>query len=269
MWRQVTNRWDEKEKNRMFRTSKILVLVAVVAFAMMLSVGAQADTWNLGPSFWDSWSTTNGQHPVSFGYSTTNAALDADLTGYNYNLYGSVGALWVLAYYGTPDVANYVWFNYGANDQPVMETSYASSYNEWAMVAPGEIAAVASTTKQSIIRWTAAVAGSYQITGSVGTRASTAQAYQISVNANQVLARGWTDASTDQANPSMAPFTYTVSLAAGDTVDFMARANPTASGIYPVIFDAVITDVVPEPGSMLLLGMGVVGLAARVRARRK
>jgi hypothetical protein len=137
------------------------------------------------------------------------------------------------------------------------------------MLGEGESALYASTTKQSMYRWTASVAGTYQINGVVKNRWGHPQAYQISVNANQVLSRGWTPGTGDDRDPSLTPFSYTVTLAAGDTVDFMARANPNPSAIGPVIFDAVITDVVPEPGSMLLLGMGVVGLAARLRARRK
>jgi len=112
------------------------------------------------------------------------------------------------------------------------------------------------------VRWTAPAAGIIDIAATWINPGDTVQNAYIAFNA--------ITASDPVASTTLGPADATgvsysqtgLSVEAGDTVDFFAAGT---GGL--TILDATITMMIPEPATMVLLGLG--GLAAVVRRKRR
>ena len=113
----------------------------------------------------------------------------------------------------------------------------------------------------SVTRWTSPVTGQVSVSGYFGAGDSGAMSYYIYENG--VLVQQWLN------NANTQNFAFTTTVASGETIDFLVGVNTNAGyacGNTPI--EAIITTV-PIPGEILLLGPGLIGLAAMRRRFKK
>ena len=104
----------------------------------------------------------------------------------------------------------------------------------------------------SVVRWTSSVAGTISIAGKFGAGDGAAMSYFIYDGTSSLWKVQLTSAD--------APFSLTESVSIGSTIDFLIGESYW-SGNTPLYATISNTASVPEPATMLLLGLGMVGLA--------
>lgn len=127
----------------------------------------------------------------------------------------------------------------------------------------------------SSLRWTAPAAGNYQVDAQIfGVCNSTSTVWTNSMIVKNLdfvtkIAEGSTTLFYTNENATTFAYSGTLSLAAGDTLDFVNDGR-YGSGGRPnnVAFDVTIT-AIPEPSTLTLLPAGAFGLLAYAWRKRK
>ncbi|MBI2842943.1 MAG: PEP-CTERM sorting domain-containing protein [Armatimonadetes bacterium] len=122
-----------------------------------------------------------------------------------------------------------------------------------------------------LIRWTAPAAGDYLISGKF-----LQQVWMTSTNDVHILLNRtsifdgliWYDPSDPSQLIEEAPFSLLLTLAQGDKIDFTVGLGPDRDFSMGLAALQASIDVVPEPGSMMMLG-GLLGSAGLALLRRK
>jgi hypothetical protein len=228
--------------------------------------------------------------------STAAFAAPASATTYNaYTDFSQTSPVW--SYGSGTTGTSFTAFTDFYTDDPGDSCSVTSDHVTCAEISPGglpEVAKITGTTVDSgsdvlvanalymhpgastdaIIQFTAPRAGSYYVSGFFETLDIEPQAAGDTLT---VVAGGTTELSTvlkdepasfpDQVG-GVVPFSFTISLATGQTIDFGVNDNGSF-GNNGTGFDATI--VVPEPSTwaMLLIGLAGVGTALRGSSKRR
>ena len=172
---------------------------------------------------------------------------------------------------GAPDYSPYMW----CNNTDTVGTYPARSLN----LSSGE----GGDDYHNFVRWTAPEAGTYQVDavfqmmthpdGSPWTGEMDVQMTVNGVTKFYTAVSGFDYAQYNGAWPGYEPgpksFTDTYDLAAGDTVDFVGGIGWVNAGSDFVNIAGSKVTAVPEPGTLALLGFGLVGLAACAWRKRK
>jgi hypothetical protein len=160
---------------------------------------------------------------------------------------------------GSPSGLPTVLKNYSGSNMTV------STITDWSpsllLLHPG------SAGQVSIVRFTAPTAGSYTVTGEFTGLDSTSTDVHalVSVAGNVVALPGFNGAVTGFG--AAQPFSFTASLAQGETIDFAVGTDGNGFNNDSTGFNATIT---PEPGFYGILALGIGGLAlAGIRRRRQ
>jgi PEP-CTERM motif-containing protein len=117
----------------------------------------------------------------------------------------------------------------------------------------------------AVVRYTAPDSGSTLITAEFSGQDTTGTSSDVHVLFNGL---SLLDAFVEgNGNASIVPFDRTLSLKEGDTIDFAVGfgSNGTFFGDSTALAASIQLNPVPEPGTLTLLTLGVVGLARRLR----
>jgi hypothetical protein len=187
--------------------------------------------------------------------------------------------VWSYGHYGTPgdastftayDVAENaaaigiggvtIWhYSLSGNWDPnvAYNTTGSAIVAPWATYAPHTI--TLGPTNGTVVRWTASAAGTYDVSATFT---------DVSSGGGAAYVYGYVN-SVQQFSATTSPATWTasaLSVVAGHTIDFVA--GPEGNGwAIPTRLDATIT-LVPEPSSIVLLVLGVLGLVCYARRKR-
>lgn len=197
-----------------------------------------SQTWNLATDYIGS-NLTNPNGQWSYG----------QYTGSNPEFFQLLGWNAPTKSYGVDGPGNaFIYQNLGAYDYGI-GTGQISLEADW---------------KNPAVRWTAPEAGTYTFQIDIG--GSTANGAGGSGNRFAQFAelkiRGVDKQGTYASSPNMKTWSFTQVLNSGDTVDALVR-NPGYEGYGNTQTQFVVTQVVPEPASMIAIGLGVAGLLRR------
>jgi hypothetical protein len=294
-----------RRKQEMFRATKILLALAIIACAILISMPAQANTtWNFANtidtrfSWGPGYNQTSAEQqftlwawgiPTGTGTTATFQQAGGNNPRWAYN--GSGGPVGLISY--SVDDANdtayknrndtigsQFTYNVTGGDlvsqplddykgaQPMQGQLYYVPNGNWLVSL---LNSPNGTTAQSyqasaVVRWTAAVEGDYDVTATwTGRKLSGTESVPVALYANGI--------SQFTGNPLVAngsaPVSWTgiVHLLAGQTID--DTLLPGTNGNDYIQMDLVVTSQdVPEPGAFLMLGMSLVGLAGFKLRRR-
>ena len=135
----------------------------------------------------------------------------------------------------------------------------ASTLND---LQAGQLALVPGAGGQdSIVRWTAPAAGTFSIATSFIETEQDANSVDVHVLTNNVSI--FNAIMSGFGNPTSFAAVVTVQL--GETIDFVVGPN----GFQPDDTTGLSATVVPEPGTVLLVGLGVGGLVVTQSRRKK
>jgi hypothetical protein len=122
-----------------------------------------------------------------------------------------------------------------------------------------------------LVRFLAPTTGSYSLTGFFEGSSPAPESSQDFIAVNENVGSPLFNQTGVLGFGTIDPFNFTLSLNAGDTVDFLVAGVSTTSDLNSLStgFDATLTASTgtPEPGSLLLLGSGVLGLAGVIRRK--
>ncbi len=241
-------------KKKLRKTRGFIQIFSVAVSLILLATPAvYATTWNLVNDF----STANISGSAwSFGYETT---LGTGFTQYDSSIQtiftNISGPVWYMSsYHAAGDYIPDVWKN--------TTTDY-----HWE-VAPGEVSLhpghYETAGALSVVRWSAPVSGEAAIEFTFGAGDLGTESYYVYVNGVQRYA--WINDSYSESG------TFTVNVTTGNTIDFIVGPKWGYDGTYGnTPLDAKISFTptsVPEPASLLLFGLGLIGLTG-LRRRMK
>lgn len=214
------------------KSIKVLIAAALLSFGLCAS--AQATTWNLAGDFSAS---TNPNGAWTYGY---EQSFNSTIITYSNPAWNDP----TNNYLGTPAL----WKNTGST------TAYG--------VAPGEVSLhPGSHGEFSIARWTSSITGYVDLTGYFGAGDIHPMSYYITKNSGLTLFSDPNDINTKS-------FSLSTLVGIGDTIDFMVGVGPHGDYYYGNTPVSANIAPVPEPGTMVLLGMGVFGVAVYGKRRK-
>lgn len=224
-------------------STKLALVVAVVAVCVLPAGASYATTiWNAAGDFSEA-GNPNGDW--SYGYLTDSTfSLLSSKASTNSTL-GPTGLIgWA------PSST--------ATDPNILKNATGSNIVAYGMTwTPGQLTLGPAFSDGAVVRWTAPAAGSYSIDADFLLHQSEIPQPVYVYHNNTQLFSGLTDFATSYSLSS-------ITVAAGDTIDFRASGDPKAL----VALDATIGSV-PEPGTLVLLGVGLFGLSAYAWRKRK
>jgi len=115
--------------------------------------------------------------------------------------------------------------------------------------------------ERAIIRWTAPESGLFSIVGNFFSDGDPTVDVHVMLNGTSIF-------DSDFFGPGSDPFDLPVAVAAGDTLDYAVGFGGNGHNGDATCFSVQI-ELVPEPGSMLAVGGGLLGLLGLVARRRR
>jgi hypothetical protein len=249
-----------RRKKKMFRSMRKYFVIAVVGCAVMALV---APTMLQASDLAADFGTVNSSGQWTYGFVTS----------------GGVGGVYTL----TPYTDGWFWYGTYLRWQDASVPNATIAKNPSAVTQDFGLGPVPAGKVMfhpgngvdgpaTIARWTAAVAGTYSI-NTVFSAARTLST--VGVRGVHVIQNGsnhlWDSVVTFEDNNASKSFSGQVTLAAGGTIDFALDNYDGSWADDGTLVDATITQVVPEPCSLAMLGMlGVgAGLASLKRVCRR
>jgi hypothetical protein len=233
---------------------KLMILLAVLAVCIMSALPALATTWDAAAQFDEV--LPNGLPAVQSGpwiYGVTSSLS----SGYTVTPFDYMDQ--------NPGIDHWRDYWHGWDVPCVLynQTNSDASYGQ--TVSPHTMAMHPGPNGEfAITRWTAQVAGTYTISGSFFTLGNPTTDGHVLINGTSYFSE-----YIDPEHPTQS-FTTTMYLAQNSTVDFALGYGENQNYSSDcTMFAATISNVVPEPGSLLVFGSGLLGMGGYLIRRRR